>query len=58
MPGSEMLLVGLPFTPNYLFELLKKFNPKHGFEHVYQEDAQEFLNFLLNEIHEEFLSGL
>eukprot|EP01119_Soliformovum_irregulare_P010100 TRINITY_DN246_c0_g1_i2.p1 TRINITY_DN246_c0_g1~~TRINITY_DN246_c0_g1_i2.p1 ORF type:complete len:327 (+),score=123.62 TRINITY_DN246_c0_g1_i2:381-1361(+) len=43
-----------PVDPAAFRPLLKKFNPRSETNHVYQEDAQEFLNFVLNHMHEEF----
>jgi ubiquitin carboxyl-terminal hydrolase 10 len=43
-------------SPRYFYPLLNRFNPKYGTQHVYQEDAQEFLSFLLDRMHEEMLS--
>lgn len=55
-PSSEEILkVGLPFTPDYLHELLSTFNPIAS---DFQEDMQEFLIFLLDLMHSELLRGI
>ena len=43
-------------TPSYFYKILEKFNPQYNTLHIYQEDAHEFLYFLLDKMHEEFLS--
>jgi len=48
-------LVNAPaLNPTAFHALLKKFNPKFEHAHSYQEDAHEFLSFILNHMHDEF----
>lgn len=43
-----------PFSPEYFYELLPKFNPISSLWH---EDSQEFLCFLLDSLHSELVQG-
>lgn len=47
-----------PFRPEYFYSVLNLFSPNHKDAHIYQEDAQEFLCFLLDQMHEEFVTLL
>jgi ubiquitin C-terminal hydrolase len=46
---------GLPFLPDFFYDTLEEFNP---LAINFQEDAQEYLSFLLNKAHEELLQGI
>lgn len=53
---SKKIEYGEPFLPEYVYYALrglKRFNSMKG----RQEDAEEFLCFLLDGLHEEFLTG-
>ena len=51
--GKEVYIsVGPSFAPQYLYELLKEFNP---ISDEWQEDMQEFLLFLIDRVHTELL---
>src|SRR4051812_21440090 len=46
---------GLPFSADFFYDTLEEFNPQAI---NFQEDAQEYLAFLLNKAHEELLKEL
>lgn len=46
---------GLPFSADFFYDTLEKFNP---LAINFQEDAQEYLSWLLNEVHEELIKEL
>eukprot|EP01114_Cavostelium_apophysatum_P016378 TRINITY_DN4639_c0_g1_i2.p1 TRINITY_DN4639_c0_g1~~TRINITY_DN4639_c0_g1_i2.p1 ORF type:complete len:367 (+),score=84.01 TRINITY_DN4639_c0_g1_i2:345-1445(+) len=52
---AQMIHVGSPLIPGYFYPVLTTFNPRHDAEHTYQEDAQEFLSFLLDKMNEELI---
>lgn len=51
---SYMTFPGAPFTPEYFYETIPEFNPVSC---SWQEDAQEYLCFLLEKIHQELCKG-
>lgn len=55
--GKE-LVIGEPFEIDYFYEALSMLKSEITFKSGRQEDAQEFLSFLLNRIHEEMVKCL
>ncbi|KAK9479399.1 hypothetical protein V1514DRAFT_328528 [Lipomyces japonicus] len=53
--ASAALIYGTPFTPHYLYDALRA-NPLFAtMRPGHQEDAEEFLGFLLDGLHQEFI---
>lgn len=50
---SVSILSQKPLTPSYFYSTLDDFNPICG---NWQEDAQEYLSFILSKLHEEMLA--
>lgn len=48
--------VGKPFMPDYIYGALQKHRANSSVMGR-QEDAEEYLGFLLDSLHEEFLAG-
>lgn len=55
--GKELIL-GEPFEIDYFYETLANLKAELSFKMGRQEDAQEFLSFLLNRLHEEMVKCL
>ncbi|RNA18365.1 ubiquitin carboxyl-terminal hydrolase 10 isoform X3 [Brachionus plicatilis] len=55
--GKE-LVIGDPFEIDYFYETLSLLKSEIAFKSGRQEDAQEFLSFLLNRVHEEMVKCL
>jgi len=62
MGAASVAKHGPPLTPNYFYEQVKDFAPsdpvRPGRGKARQEDAQEFLCFLLNALHDELIKVL
>lgn len=57
--GNKELVIGESFECEYFYDVLAKLRSAHmEFKLGRQEDAQEFLSFLLNRLHEEMLKCL
>ena len=52
------LIIGEPFEINYFYNTLADLNAEMSFKSGRQEDAQEFLSFLLNRLHDEMVKCL
>jgi len=48
---------GESFLPEYVYNTLRKYNSTNSLQGR-QEDAEEYLGFLLNGIHDEFVSSM
>jgi ubiquitin carboxyl-terminal hydrolase 10 len=55
--GKE-LIIGEPFEIDYFYSTLADLKAELTFKSGRQEDAQEFLSFLLNRLHEEMIKCL
>ncbi|GAQ92742.1 hypothetical protein KFL_011170010 [Klebsormidium nitens] len=56
--GSTPVDVGQPFTPDMFVDVLHRFSPQtpqRGLRRARQEDAQEFLSYVMDRMHEELL---
>lgn len=56
--SNKELLMGDSFECEYLYDVLKNSQTQMEFKQGRQEDAQEFLSFLLNRLHEEMIKCL
>lgn len=56
--SSKELVIGEPFECEYFYDVLSKSQSHMEFRPGRQEDAQEFLSFLLNRLHEEMVKCL
>lgn len=56
--STNNLTIGEPFAIDYFYEALANLKAEARFKSGRQEDAQEFLSFLLNRIHDEMVTCL
>lgn len=54
-PQSYELTAGSSFEPSYVYKMLHMIESTMSFKFGKQEDAEEFLSFVLNRLHEEML---
>lgn len=56
IPGCQFGIIGQPFASDYLINTLQQLNPAM-FSLQDQQDAEEFLTYLLQELHLEMSKG-
>jgi ubiquitin carboxyl-terminal hydrolase 10 len=53
LKAEELEQFGLPFTPDFIYDAIRKLPRFDGMRRGHQQDAEEFLGFLLESLHEE-----
>lgn len=53
LKGEDLEKFGEPFTPEFVYEAIRKLPRFSGMQHGHQQDAEEFLGFLLQSLDDE-----